>query len=244
MKLGVNIDHAATLRQARKTFEPDPVRAAIVCEEAGADSIVLHLREDRRHIQERDLDLIKEMVNVRINLEMAAEDEMVEKALATLPSQATLVPEKRQELTTEGGLDVKSALKKIKNTVETLKKAGISASLFIDPDREQIKAAEDAGADSVEFHTGTFAEAFIHNAHEEHLEKLKLAVSEARKSTNLAVHAGHGLTYLNTGIIAAIPGIEELNIGHSIISRAVFSGLHGAVREMIRIIERAGGTSS
>lgn len=240
MKLGVNIDHTATLRQARKTFEPDPARAAIVCEEAGADSIVLHLREDRRHIQERDLDLIKEMINIRINLEMAAEDEMVEKALEILPSQATLVPEKRRELTTEGGLDVKNSLKKIKNTVETLKKAGISASLFIDPDLEQLKAAEDAGADSVEFHTGAFAGAFIRHEHEPELGKLKLAVEDARARTNLAVHAGHGLTYLNTALIAAVPGLEELNIGHSIISRAVFSGLYGAVREMLCIVKEAG----
>lgn len=239
MKLGVNIDHTATVRQARKTFEPDPARAAIVCEEAGADSIVLHLREDRRHIQERDLDLIGKLVNIRINLEMAAEEEMVEKALEALPAQATLVPEKRMELTTEGGLNVKNSFKKIKKTVEIFKKAGISTSLFIDPDAEQTKAAEDAGADSVEFHTGAFAEAFIHNEYEPHLKKLELAVENARERTNLTVHAGHGLTYLNTPIIAAVPGIHELNIGHSIISRSVFTGLYSAVREMLRIIKEA-----
>ncbi len=239
MRLGVNIDHTATLREARKTFEPDPVRAAIACEEAGADSIVLHLREDRRHIQERDLKLVREMVNIAINLEMAANREMVNKALEELPEQVTLVPEKRRELTTEGGLDVKKSGAKIRNTVETLKKAGIAVSLFIDPEEDQLKASWQAGADSVEFHTGAFAEAFIKNDFSNELRKLVLAVDSARRDTKLAVHAGHGLTYLNTHLIAGIPGIEELNIGHSIISKAVFTGLFRAVREMRKIIKSA-----
>lgn len=239
MKLGVNIDHTATLREARKTFEPDPVRAAIVCEEAGADSIVLHLREDRRHIQERDLRLVRETANIGINLEMAANGEMVKKALEVLPRQVTLVPEKRRELTTEGGLDVKKSGVKIRNAVETLKKAGIAVSLFIDPEEDQLKASWQAGADSVEFHTGAFAEAFIKNDFSDELRKLIRAADRARRDTKLAVHAGHGLTYLNTHLIAGIPGIEELNIGHSIISKAVFTGLFRAVREMADIIKSA-----
>lgn len=236
MKLGVNIDHAATLRQARKTFEPDPVRAAIVCEEAGADSIVLHLREDRRHIQDRDLRLIKEMLNIRVNLEMAPREEMVIKALETVPAQATLVPEKRMELTTEGGLDVKRSLKKTSGVVRRLKKGGISVSLFIDPEAEQVEAAAAAGADSVEIHTGAFAEAFKNGCYSRELDVIFKAVEKAGAVPGLSVNAGHGLTYLNAGIIAAIPGLEELNIGHSIISKAVFTGLFGAVREMLGII--------
>ncbi len=244
MKLGVNIDHTATLRQARRTFEPDPLRAAIVCEEAGADSIVIHLREDRRHIQEKDLDLIKKIINIKLNLEMASTGEMVEKALETLPARATLVPEKREELTTEGGLDVKNTLGKLKNPVRRLRQAGVSVSLFIDPDHDQIKAAEQAGADSIEIHTGAFAQAFTGHEYTSELKNIISAVEKAKTATKLHVSAGHGLTYLNTSLISNIPGIEELNIGHSIISRAVFTGLYDAVKQMMAIMDDRRGQTS
>lgn len=238
-KLGVNIDHVATIRQARGTFEPDPARAAVICEEAGADSIVAHLREDRRHIQDADLDLIKRLINIRLNLEMAATEEMVQKALSVLPAQSTLVPEKREELTTEGGLDVIKNQRQIQKTVEALKKAGITASLFVDPEYDQIMASEQAGADAIELHTGAFAEAFLQNMHGEKLREIAEAVEAARTKTGMDVHAGHGLTYMNTSLIAGIPGIEEFNIGHSIISKSVTTGLNAAVKEMISIIEKA-----
>jgi len=234
-KLGVNIDHVATLRQVRRTFEPDPVAAAILCQLAGAEGIVVHLREDRRHIQDRDLDILKAVIRIKLNLEMAATEEMVAVACRIKPDQATLVPEKREEITTEGGLDVLSQKDSLGKTVGRLKKAGVIVSLFIDPDPEQIRASAQVGADAVELHTGEYANAGGEKLSEE-LAKLKDGVKLA-KGLNLAVHAGHGLTYQNVCKVAAIKEIEELNIGHTIISRAVLVGLDKAVREMQALIK-------
>lgn len=236
-KLGVNIDHVATVRQARRTFEPDPVRAAIICELAGADGIVAHLREDRRHVQDRDLDIIKQVVNRKLNLEMAATDEMVEKALGILPDQVTLVPERREELTTEGGLDVRKQTRDLSRVVETLQGKGITVSLFIDPEEEQIKASVETGAGAVEVHTGRYAETYLKGDFREELRRVATAVEIAKK-THLSVHAGHGLTYENVELVAKIGGIEELNIGHTIIARAVLVGLERAVRDMIALVRR------
>ncbi len=236
-KLGVNIDHVATVRQARRTFEPDPVRAAIICELAGADGIVAHLREDRRHMQDRDLELIKQVVNTKLNFEMAATDEMVEKALGILPDQVTLVPERREELTTEGGLDVRKQTRDLSRVVETLQGKGITVSLFIDPEEEQIKASVETGAGAVEVHTGKYAKNYLKGDFREELRRLAAAVEIAKK-THLSVHAGHGLTYENAELVANIDGIEELNIGHTIIARAVLVGLERAVRDMIALIRR------
>ncbi len=238
-KLGVNVDHIATIRQARRTFEPDPARAAVICETAGAAGVVAHLREDRRHIQERDIELIKMLINIKLNLEMAATDEMIEKSLQILPAQATLVPERREELTTEGGLDVVNNEKKILKAAGLLQKKGIIVSIFVAPDLNQIKSAAQTGADAVEIHTGAFAESFIAGNYDKELKQLHLAVELAKK-TGFIVHAGHGLTYLNTDKIAKMPGIEELNIGHSIISRAVFTGLFRAVKDMLELISPGG----
>lgn len=234
-ELGVNIDHVATLRQARRTFEPDPVAAAILCQLAGAGGIVVHLREDRRHIQDRDLDILRKVVRVKLNLEMAATEEMVEIACRVKPVQATLVPEHRQEITTEGGLDVLSRADSLGKTVGRLKKEGIVVSLFIDPDPEQIRASARVGAEAVELHTGEYANARGEKLNEE-LAKLKGGVKLA-KELSLGVHAGHGLTYQNVRKVAAIQGIEELNIGHTIISRAVLVGLDKAVREMLALMK-------
>ncbi|WP_456397245.1 pyridoxine 5'-phosphate synthase [Desulfurobacterium sp.] len=235
IRLGVNIDHVATIREARKTFEPDPVHAAVIADLAGADQITLHLREDRRHIQDRDLKLIKEVVHSKINLEMAATDEMMEIALSVRPHQVTLVPEKREEITTEGGLDVKGQIERIRKVVSCLKKAGIVVNLFIDPDHEQIEAAADVGADAVELHTGEYANAVTDADKERELERLKSAARYARE-LKLKVYAGHGLTYKNVKPVAEIEEIEELNIGHSIVANAVLKGLSDAVKEMKRLI--------
>lgn len=234
-KLGVNIDHAATVRQARRTFEPDPVRAAIICEMAGADGIVAHLREDRRHIQDRDIELIKEVINIKFNLEMAAAEEIVEKAMNLLPDQATLVPEKREELTTEGGLKIHGKEKELSQVVDKLQGKGITVSLFIDPEEEQIKASLETGAKAIELHTGRYAACFSGRESGEELKKLDTAVKIGRK-LGLSVHAGHGLTYQNVTQVARIEGIEELNIGHTIIARAVLIGLERAVKDMIALI--------
>ena len=236
MRLGVNIDHVATVRQARRTFEPDPVRAAIICELAGADGIVAHLREDRRHMQDRDLELIKEIINIRLNFEMAAAQEIVEKALSILPDEVTLVPEKREELTTEGGLDVRKQVRELTKVVGVLQEKGITVSLFIDPEEEQIKASQETGATAVELHTGRYAESYLEGRFEKELKMLVDAV-EIAKRMNLAVHAGHGLTYQNVSHVAGISGIEELNIGHTIIARAVLVGLERAVKDMLTLIE-------
>ena len=237
-KLGVNIDHIATIRQARGGAEPDPVAAAAIAELAGADGITIHLREDRRHIQDRDLRLLRQTIKTRLNLEMAATDEMVGIALQVKPEMCTLVPEKRQELTTEGGLDVRYNFEQIKQAVDRLQDGGIIVSLFIDADPDQIKAASKAGADYIEIHTGTFADATDWKAEEQELIKIENGVKLAQK-LNLGVNAGHGLNYSNIKKIAAIRGIEEYNIGHSIISRAVLVGLEKAVRDMVELVRFA-----
>lgn len=235
-KLGVNIDHVATLRQARRGVEPDPVWAAAAAELAGADSITLHLREDRRHIQDRDARLLRQTVQVKYNLEMANTEEMIGLCLELRADQVTLVPEKREEVTTEGGLDVRGQQKAIGATVKRLGEAGILVSLFIDPDADQIAAARDTGAPAVEIHTGAYA-----NARREADVARELAVlaeaGEKVRAAGLVFHAGHGLNYTNVASVARLEGVQELNIGHSIISRAVFVGLSEAVREMKRLIQ-------
>jgi pyridoxine 5-phosphate synthase len=236
--LGVNIDHVATVRQARGGAEPDPVTAAALAELGGADGITIHLREDRRHIQDRDLRLLRQTVKVKLNLEMAATDEMVRIALEVKPEMCTLVPEKRQELTTEGGLDVRFNLEVVSGAVDRLQDGGISVSLFVDPDTDQIKAASKAGADCIEIHTGAFAEARAWTVQEQELIKIENAVKLAKK-LGMGVNAGHGLNYTNIKKVAAIGGIEEYNIGHAIISRALFVGLERAVREMVDLIKYA-----
>jgi len=228
-KLGVNVDHVATIRQARRTFEPDPVGAVVLCELAGADSITVHLREDRRHIQDRDVRVLRQTLKVPMNLEMACTDEMVGIACEVKPAYVCLVPEKREEVTTEGGLDVIAAREALAGAIPRLKAAGIMVSLFIDPDRDQIKASADLGADFIELHTGTYAETWREGGHE--LERLKAGAAYAQE-LGLVVNAGHGLTYWNVHPVAAIPGMHELNIGHSIVARAVLVGMERAVREM------------
>jgi len=234
-KLGVNIDHVATVRQARRTIEPDPVWAVGICELAGCHSIVAHLRQDRRHISDRDIKILKETVSTRFNLEMAATKEIVDIACRIKPDQSTLVPEKRQELTTEGGLNVVTGRSKLRKAIERLKKNGILVSLFVDPDQKQIDASRELGADSIEIHTGAYANAKRIKHRLSEFQKIRDAVGHAT-SLGLSVNAGHGLTYVNVSEIASIPCIEELNIGHSIISRAVLVGLDKAVREMLALI--------
>jgi len=234
-KLGVNIDHVATIRQARKTIEPDPVWAAAIAELAGADGITLHLREDRRHIQDRDLRVMKETVQVKLNLEMAAEEEMTRIALEVNPGQCTLVPEKREEVTTEGGLDVVANFDRVKRCSDQLLAVGIEVSLFIDPDQAQIEAAKKLGVQAIELHTGRYADAINEKQQDEELETL-ITAGEAALNENLLLHMGHGLTYRNVVPVAQIHGVGELNIGHSIISRAVMVGLEQAVREMKTLI--------
>ena len=235
--LGVNIDHVATLRQARGTSSPRPAEAAYVAERAGADSITVHLREDRRHIQDHDLDEINEIMKTRMNLEMAVTDEMMGIARRITPSDVCLVPEKREELTTEGGLDVAGQVGKIAAACAMLGEAGIRVSLFIDPDRAQIDAAIAAGAPVVELHTGRYADA----EGPEQAEELERIVDAARygHDNGLVINAGHGLHYHNVKPIARIPEVVELNIGHAIVSRAVFDGLAGAVIEMKRLMVEA-----
>ena len=233
--LGVNIDHIATIRQARGTVEPEPVLAASLAELAGADGITIHLREDRRHIQDRDLKLLRETVRTKLNLEMAPTDEMVNIATGILPDMATLVPEKREELTTEGGLDVKRAGNGFYENVDRLKDSGIIVSLFIDPDPAQIEAAARVGADYIEIHTGKYAEAFGKDRSDLELESIEKAVDIAL-DLKLGINAGHGLDYWNIKRLLKISRIEEYNIGHSIISRAVIVGMEKAVREMADLI--------
>lgn len=231
IRLGVNIDHVATVRQARRATEPDPVSAAVLALLGGADGITVHLREDRRHIQDRDVRVLREVVTNRLNLEMAASDEIIAIALDIKPDEATLVPEKRQELTTEGGLDVISHADTVRSAVDRLKSAGIHVSLFIDPDIEQVDMAHALGADAIEFQTASYSEARTGDAVEDELAKLSTATAHAR-TRKLHVHMGHGLNYVNIKPIVRIPGVEELNIGHSIVSRAVLVGMERAVREM------------
>lgn len=233
--LGVNIDHVATVRQARMTNEPDPVWAAVLAELGGAEGITLHLREDRRHIQDRDLRLLRDTVAVKLNLELAAEEGVLAIACEVRPDQATLVPERREELTTEGGLDVAGNEARIGQAVSRLQEAGMEVSLFIDPDPRQIEAAKSAGADAVELHTGRYADAMSPEVAARELETL-LASARFVHEHKLVLHAGHGLTYRNVQRVAAIDGISELNIGHSIVSRAVLVGMERAVREMKQLV--------
>lgn len=236
MLLGVNIDHVATLRQARGTIYPEVVHAAAVAEQAGGDSITVHLREDRRHIQERDIELLSQTLQTRMNLEMAITDAMLTIAEKYKPSDCCLVPEKREELTTEGGLDVAGQIPKMKDACARLENAGVRVSLFIDADKNQIKASHDVGAPAIEIHTGHFADA--KSKAEEDAEFLKIVEGvKYAKSLGLQVNAGHGLHYHNVQRIAAIPDIEELNIGHAIIAQAVFVGLGPAVTEMKRLMD-------
>ena len=235
IKLGVNIDHVATIRQARDTRYPSPVQAALRAEEAGADSITLHLREDRRHIQDADVFALRGLLQTKMNLEMALTEEMVGIALKVKPQDVCLVPEKREERTTEGGLDVIANFDAVKTACERLNEAGIRVSLFIGPDIKQIDAAKEAGAPVIEIHTGAFADAEEGKARKDKLMRIITAVAHG-VNLGLAVNAGHGLNYHNVKDIAAIPGIEELNIGHAIIAHALFVGWDNAVREMKQLM--------
>jgi pyridoxine 5-phosphate synthase len=237
-RLGVNIDHVATLRQARGGREPDPVAAAVLAELAGADGITVHLREDRRHIGDRDLRLLRETVSTRLNLEAAVAPEMIAIAIATRPDQVTLVPERREELTTEGGLDVRGGGARVAEAVARLRDAGLSVSLFIDPDEAQVEASAALGAAAVELHTGRYAEARADAARRAELVALGRA-GAAAGAAGLVLHAGHGLNYANTAAVACLPRMAELNIGHSLVSRAVLVGLDRAVREMKAVIAGA-----
>ncbi|WPD21618.1 MAG: pyridoxine 5'-phosphate synthase [Candidatus Electrothrix scaldis] len=238
-QLAINVDHIATIRQARGGAEPDPVLAAGICELAGAKGIVIHLREDRRHIQDRDVRLIRQTVKTRLNLEMANVKEIVDIALEIKPDMITLVPEKRKELTTEGGLDVMSNEKKLRKTINKMSAAGIPVSLFIDPDAEQIEAAHEVGATYVELHTGRYCDAESEKQQDKEFHLIEQA-AELAFEKGLRVNAGHGLDYRTTTRIAAIPFIEELSIGHAVIARAAFVGLNQAVREMQDCIDKAG----
>ena len=236
--LGVNIDHVATLRQARGTRYPDPIQAAMAAEQAGADGITLHLREDRRHIQDRDVELLRDILLTRMNLEMAVTEEMLGIAERIRPQDCCLVPERREELTTEGGLDVAGQRERLREACARLAEAGVRVSLFIDAEPQQIEAAEDVGAPVIEIHTGHYADAATPAARDAELARVVEAVRHGL-ALGLQVNAGHGLNYQNVQAIAAIPGISELNIGHAIIARAMFTGLEEAVREMKRLMREA-----
>jgi pyridoxine 5-phosphate synthase len=236
IELGVNIDHIATLRQARRTYEPDPVWAAVEAELGGADSITVHLREDRRHINDRDVELLRRSVHCKLNLEMSLAPEIVQVAVRTLPDQVTVVPERREEITTEGGIDLLAHAERSIDAVKRLKEAGVFVSAFIGPDEKQIDAAADQGYDAIELHTGDYANADAgHIVHE--LERLAGGAQLVREH-GLRLHAGHGLNYRNVAPIASLPDMAELNIGHAIVSRAVFIGLREAVREMKLLLSR------
>lgn len=230
-RLGVNIDHVATLRQARRVPEPDPVHAAILAELGGADGITIHLRSDRRHIQDRDVEILRQVVKTRLNLEMAATQEMLKIALTAKPHQVTLVPERREEITTEGGLDVVLNSVQLKPAVKMLEEGGIHVSVFVDPDLEQVKEAHRIDAHAIEINTAAYADARDDQGREAALRKATDAARLGRK-LGLAVHAGHGLTYENVRAVAALPEVSELNIGHNIVARAVLVGMERAVREM------------
>ena len=231
-RLGVNIDHVATVRQARRASEPDPVHAAVLAELGGAGGITVHLRADRRHIQDRDLEVLRQVVKTRLNLEMAATQEMVRIALTVKPDQATLVPERREELTTEGGLDAVLNSVQLRPVVKTLQEGSVEVSLFVDPDLEQVKEAHKLDAQAIELNTASYADARDARAREAALRRVVDAARLGRR-LGLAVHAGHGLTYQNVAAIAAQSEIAELNIGHSIVSRAILVGMERAVREMV-----------
>ena len=239
LRLGVNIDHMATLRQARyatmpdsKNAEPDPVAAAAICERAGAQGIVAHLRSDRRHIQDRDIQRLRDNIMTKLNLEMGNAPEIVDVALRIVPDEVCLVPEKREEITTEGGLDVLANRKELEPTINRLHIAGIRVSLFVDPTLEQIDAAGELGVEMVELHTGKLANAFSEKIEKQELENLQ-AAAKAASELKLQVNAGHGINYTNIALVHKIPNLTELNIGHSIISRAVFVGLQNAIKEML-----------
>jgi len=236
------VDHVATVREARRTVEPDPVWAAAICELAGARCITAHLREDRRHIQDRDIRLLRQTVRTKLNLEMANADEIVAIALEVKPDQSTLVPEKRQEITTEGGLDVAGNLKPISQAVRKLRDSGIIVSLFVDAEPDQIKASAETGAEFIELHTGKYANA---PDEESQLKELRVLIDGAELAlrVGLRVNAGHGLNYTNIGGMHKVPGLEEVNIGHSIVSRAIFVGLDRAVREMVSLLHGPGGSA-
>lgn len=238
MRLGVNVDHVATLREARRGREPDPVTLALLAEEAGCHQITVHLREDRRHIQDRDVRLLRELAKTRLNLEMAATDEMTSVALSIRPDVVTLVPERREELTTEGGLDVAGGGDRLANIVGRVRDGGIRVSLFVDPDLDHVKEALRIGAQAVEIHTGRYANAATADECRGELDRISDAVSLARK-IGLEPLAGHGLNVRNVAPVARIPGLAELNIGHSIVSRAVAVGMVVAVREMLDAMHRA-----
>ena len=245
MRLHINIDHVATVRQARRTDEPDPVRAAVLVEQGGADGITVHLREDRRHIQDRDVRLLMETVRSGVNLEMAATDEMTDLALELLPMCVTLVPERREEVTTEGGLSLADAgAARIRSALERLRGTRVKTALFVDPDADTLRTALDLGADAVELHTGEYANAWrAGRGAPDELARLRRAAALGR-SLGLDVHAGHGLTYENVSPVAAVPEIEELNIGHSVISRAIFVGVERAVAEMRSLLREARAPAS
>ena len=234
VELGVNIDHVATLRQARRTYEPDPVWAAVEAELAGADGITVHLREDRRHISDRDVEVLRKTVQCKLNLEMSLVPEIVDIAIRTMPDQATLVPERRQEVTTEGGLDLKSDPDRITDAIRRLQAVGVVVSAFIDPDEQQVSLARQQGFDAVELHTGEYANASPDDLMSQ-LSRLERAGEWVREG-GMRLHAGHGLNYRNVTPVAGIVGMAELNIGHAIVSRAVFTGLREAVREMKRVM--------
>jgi len=235
--LGVNIDHVATLRQARQGKEPDPVHAAVAAESAGADCITVHLREDRRHIQDRDVDVLRQMVSTRLNLEMSVSEEITDFAVRILPDQATLVPERRQEVTTEGGLDVIAHCDRVTACCKRLSEAGIVVSLFIDPEPEQLRRSAEIGVPAVELHTGSYADAKPGAAQQRELNRLHRA-AELAAELGLVLNLGHGLDYRNVIPVAQLPGANELNIGHSIIARSITVGLQQAVREMKSLISR------
>jgi pyridoxine 5-phosphate synthase len=237
LELGVNIDHVATVRQARRTYEPDPVWAAAEAELAGADAITVHLREDRRHINDRDVQLLRQTVQCKLNLEMSLADEIVEIACKTLPDQATLVPERRQEVTTEGGLDLSQRSDRIASVVGRMKSLGIVVSAFIDPDPRQIELARQCDFDAIELHTGEYANAGGEEVQKQ-LDRL-IAAGALVHQAGLRLHAGHGLNYRNTAPVARIEGMRELNIGHSIICRSLFIGLRAAVAEMKKLMDAA-----
>lgn len=234
-ELGVNIDHVATVRQARRTVEPDPIWAAVLAELGGADGITLHLREDRRHIQDRDFRVMKETVQVRINFEMAAERDITDLAVEIRPGKATLVPERREEVTTEGGLDVAGNIERLKPCIGRLQDAGIEVSLFIDPDAKQIDASASLGAHAVELHTGRYADAESIDEQDREYNALEKAGAHTT-AAGLQLHMGHGLTYRNVSRIVGIPNVRELNIGHSIVARAIMVGFERAVREMKELV--------
>jgi pyridoxine 5-phosphate synthase len=239
VRLGVNIDHVATIRAARHTAYPSPIQAALLAESAGADSITLHLREDRRHIQDRDVEILREVLQTRMNLEMAVTKEMLAIAARIKPHDVCLVPERRAELTTEGGLNVTGQLKRLKNACAVLTQSGVRVSLFIDPDISQIDAAKKAGADVIEIHTGHYAHACSSEQHKKELKRIEKAVIHGTKQ-GLCVNAGHGLNYHNVHSIVRIPGIYELNIGHAIVAQALFVGWVTAIKEMKVLLSSAG----